>query len=58
MTFVDLEKFFNNVNWKILFKIIDNVGIDIKDKNILYAINRNQETKIKINSTIKQLINK
>jgi len=38
MAFVDLEKAFDNINWKILFNIMDNVGIDIKDRNILYAI--------------------
>jgi len=38
MAFVDLEKSFDNFNWKIIFNIMDNVGIDIKDRNILYAL--------------------
>jgi len=48
MIFVDLEKAFDNVNWKILFNIMKNVGIDIKNKSILYAIYRNQELKLKL----------
>jgi len=51
MAFVDLEKAFDNVNWKVLFNIMNNVGIDIKDRNILYAIHKKQEAEIKINST-------
>jgi len=53
MAFVNLEKAFDNVNLKILFNIIENVGIDIKDRSILYAIYRNQESAIKINSLIR-----
>jgi hypothetical protein len=53
MAFVDLEKAFDNVNWKILFNVMNNVGIDIKDRNILHAIYKNQEAEIKINSTTK-----
>jgi len=49
MAFVDLEKAFDNVSWKILFNIMNNVGIDIKDRNILYAIYKNQKAEIKIN---------
>ncbi|KAL4092013.1 hypothetical protein QTP88_026596 [Uroleucon formosanum] len=32
---------------------MDNVGIDIKDRNILHVIYKNQEAEIKINSTTK-----
>jgi len=53
MAFVDLEKSFDDVNWKILFNIMDNVGINIKDRNILYAIYKKQKAEIKINSTTK-----
>lgn len=53
MAFVDLEKAFDNVNWKILFNIMENVGIDIKDRNILHAIYKNQKAEIKINFTTK-----
>jgi len=53
MAFVDLEKAFDNVNWKIIFNIMENIGIDIKDRNIRHAIYKIQEAEIKINSTTK-----
>lgn len=50
MVFVDLEKAFDNANWKILFNIMNNARIDIKDRIILYTIYKNQKAEIKINS--------
>lgn len=35
MAFVDLEKSFDNTNWKILFDIMENVGIDSRERNCI-----------------------
>lgn len=53
MALVDFEKAFDNFSWKVLFNIMDNFGIDIKDRILLYAMYKNQEVEIKINSTTK-----
>jgi len=38
MIIVDLRKAFDNIDWKILFNIMDSVGIDIKNRNVLYML--------------------
>jgi len=43
MDFIDLERAFDNVHLKILFNIMDNVGMDIKYRNILHAVHKNQK---------------
>lgn len=48
MALVNWEEAYDNVNWKILFNIVD-----IKNRNFLFAIYKKQEVEIKINSTTK-----
>jgi len=36
IAFVGLEKAFDNVNWEKLFKIMETIDIDYKDRNIIY----------------------
>lgn len=36
IAFVDIEKAFDNLNWKLMFNIITRVGIKHADRNLLY----------------------
>jgi hypothetical protein len=49
--FVDLEKAFDSLNWQILFPIMDQAGLDFKDKRLVYNLYRLQEAEVRINNT-------
>lgn len=53
MVFVDLdlEKAFDSINWKRLFKILEESKIDFKDRRILYKLYEEQKATINIKST-------
>lgn len=38
IAFIDLEKAFDNVNWKVLFKILHEIGINYRDRRIIHNI--------------------
>lgn len=42
MAFVDLEKAFDNVKWKKLFKILRAINVDFKDRRIIYNLYKNE----------------
>lgn len=50
MAFVDLKKAFDKVNWKLLFMSLLNTCIDWKDSRFVFNLNKNQASKIEINS--------
>jgi hypothetical protein len=49
VTFIDLEKAFDKVNWKLLFKRMKKVGLDWKDRRLILALYRSQNAIIEIN---------
>jgi hypothetical protein len=49
VTFIDLEKAFDKVNWKLLCKTMKKVGLDRKDRRLILALYRSQNTIIEIN---------
>lgn len=51
LAFVDIEKAFDSISWGKLFPIMDLVGLDFRDKQIIFNLYRLQEAEIKINET-------
>ncbi|KAI5724481.1 hypothetical protein M8J77_003182 [Diaphorina citri] len=49
IAFVDLQKAFDNVNWKIMMEILENIGIEFKDRRIIHNLYKNQVTNIEVN---------
>jgi len=49
VAFVDLEKAFDKVNWKLLFRSLRKASIDWKDRRFVFKSNKNQATIIDIN---------
>lgn len=47
ITFVDLKKAFGIVNWVKLFKVMEAIGIDYKDRIIIYNLYINKTPVIK-----------
>lgn len=49
IAFVDIEKVFNdNVNWKIMFKMMKRSGITITERKLLYQLYKNEIKIIKM----------
>ena len=48
IAFVDIEKAFDNVNWKRLFKTMRQIGIDWRDRRIIFQLYKQQKTQIEI----------
>ncbi|XP_025406672.1 uncharacterized protein LOC112680706 [Sipha flava] len=46
ITFIDLEKAFDNVNWEILFNIMKTINIDFKDRRIIHKLYLNEKAVI------------
>lgn len=48
IAFVDLEKAFDNVQWKKLFKILKRIGIKYNDRRFIYNMYKSQTVVIQI----------
>lgn len=48
IAFVDIEKAFDNVKWKTLFKPTSQIGIDWRDRRIIFQLYKQQKTQIEI----------
>lgn len=48
IAFVDIEKAFDNVKWKTLFKTMSQIGIDWRDRRIIFQLYKQQKTQIEI----------
>lgn len=53
--FIDLEKTFDKVDWKILFKILREKGINWKDRRFIYNLYKDQTTEIDVNRSVKEV---
>jgi len=42
ISFVDLEKAFNNLNWDIMFDILKKTEISYKDRSIIHSLYKNE----------------
>uniref|UniRef100_A0A8D8RFD8 Craniofacial development protein 2 n=1 Tax=Cacopsylla melanoneura TaxID=428564 RepID=A0A8D8RFD8_9HEMI len=51
IAFVDLQKAFDNVNWNLMLKILEETGIKFKDRRIIHSLYKNQVAGIKINNS-------
>lgn len=49
IAFVDLQKAFDNVNWNLMMKILKNIGVEYKDRKIIYNLYRQQTMYIEVN---------
>lgn len=47
IAFVDLEKYFDSVNWTKLFKIMESIGIDYNNRRIICYVYINKIAIIK-----------
>jgi len=63
IAFVDIEKTFDNVNWKVMFKMMKRLGIKYTDRKLLYNLYKNEfaviriqdeEEEVKINRGVRQ----
>lgn len=61
--FVYIEKAFDNVNWKVMFKIMKRLGIKYTDRKLLYNLYKDkfeiiriqdEEEEVKINRGVRQ----
>ena len=48
IAFIDLEKAFDNVNWKIMFRILEKLGVKYRDRRILFNLYKNQVAVIEV----------
>lgn len=48
IAFVDLEKAFDRVDWKMMMKTLKDIGLDFRDRRVIYELYRNQETIIEV----------
>lgn len=48
IAFIDLEKAFDIVPWKVLFKTLDEIEIDFRDRRLIYNIYKEQSAIIKV----------
>ena len=48
IAFIDLEKAFDNVNWEIMFKILEKLGIKYRDRRVLFNLYKEQMAVIEI----------
>jgi len=57
MAFIDLEKAFDTVPWKELFKTLEEIGIDYKDRQLIYNMYKEQLAikKVSDNSAIAKI---
>jgi hypothetical protein len=51
IAFVDLVKAFDNVNWKVMMKILQVIKIDCRDRRTIRELYKHQKTSIKINES-------
>ncbi|KAI5715577.1 hypothetical protein M8J77_018806 [Diaphorina citri] len=49
IAFVDLQKAFDNVNWSLMMKILKDIGVEYRDRRIIFNLYRNQSMHIEIN---------
>lgn len=48
IAFIDLEKAFDKVNWSKMMKILRDVGLDYRDRKIIYELYKNQKSIVEI----------
>jgi hypothetical protein len=54
IAFVDIEKAFDNVNWKLMFNIMTRVGIKHADRKLLYKLYKDELAVIKIQNNVEE----
>lgn len=54
LTFIDLKKAFDKVDWKLLFRGIKEIGMDWKDRRLILNLYKKQRTEIEINGIKKE----
>ncbi|KAI5717312.1 hypothetical protein M8J77_003669 [Diaphorina citri] len=53
-TFIDLEKAFDKINWKLLFQILKDKGINWRDRRVIFNLYKTQTTQIDINGSVRE----
>jgi len=51
ITFVDIEKAFDNVNWTVMLKILKRAGVDYTERRLLYKLYQKETAVIRIGKT-------
>lgn len=58
IAFVDLDKAFDKVNWQKLFQIVQQIGVNFKDRRLIYNIYKHQSAEIRIEDKLTIAIRK
>lgn len=53
-TFIDLEKAFDKIDWKLLFTTLKNKGVDWRDRRIIFNLYKTQTTQIDVNGVMEE----
>lgn len=53
VVFVDIQKAFDKVNWKQLFKAMKNIGLDWRDRRLILLLYKNKSTEINVNGKVR-----
>ncbi|VVC30378.1 Reverse transcriptase domain [Cinara cedri] len=54
IAFMDIEKAFDNVNWKLMFNMMARVGIKQEDRKLLYKLYKDELAVIKIQDNVEE----
>lgn len=53
-TFIDLEKAFDKINWKLLFNTLRDRKIDWRDRRVILRLYKDQKTLVDINGEVRE----
>lgn len=56
IAFVDLEKAFDKIDWKLLFESLKNSGLDWRDRKFILNLYKNQTTLIDVNGSKREAV--
>uniref|UniRef100_A0A8D8XEA4 Craniofacial development protein 2 n=1 Tax=Cacopsylla melanoneura TaxID=428564 RepID=A0A8D8XEA4_9HEMI len=56
MSFVDLEKAFDNVNWDLMFELLKRIGISFRDRRIIHSLYKNEVGVIRCGDTEEEAV--
>lgn len=54
LTFIDLQKAFDMVDWKLLFGTMKEINLDWRDRRLIWNLYKRQETEIEVNGVKKK----
>jgi len=52
--FVDYEKAFDRINWKKMMEILNNIGLDWRDRRLIKELYMNQKARVRIDNILSE----